>query len=214
LLLAAVATMVVMAAGIAWALVDVGTNGNDNLPGTANPDQLYGLPGNDRLLSQSSADVDEGGTGDDDVRAGDGNDQINGGPGNDSGTGPVGNSPNLERILAGQNGNDIIDGFTGADNLQGGNDNDQLDGGPQVDTLLGQDGDDFINAVDRAPGDTVSCGSGTDVAVLDATVTNEINRFEFPPGGNKDDAPGALFNPSDCEFRIYVDTLSPDGNVP
>ena len=62
--------------------VDVGTNGNDLMNGTALPDQLFGLGGNDTL---------NGGDGNDSLFGGAGNDWINGQVGNDIMDGDTGN---------------------------------------------------------------------------------------------------------------------------
>lgn len=81
-----------------------------------------------------------------------GNDFINGFAGNDH--------------LFGGAGNDTLVGGDGVDVLSGGAGADKLVGGPGKDKLIGGPGNDTINAHDRAGGDVVNCGAGTDTAIF------------------------------------------------
>lgn len=105
LMLLAVACTLVLAATATAARLDVirGTNGPDNLNGTAGGDLIYGRGGNDIIRAHDGNDVAYGGSG---------NDVVRGGPGND--------------ILYGQSGNDAIWAGGGADVQYGGSGNDVL----------------------------------------------------------------------------------------
>lgn len=69
--------------------------------------------------------------------------------------------------MAGLNGDDRLYGLAGDDILIGGRGDDELYGGSGGDALLGGSGDDFIEARDGEQ-DYVACGSGADVASVDA----------------------------------------------
>jgi Ca2+-binding RTX toxin-like protein len=60
-----------------------GTNGNDNLNGTAEIDLILGLRRNDRLNGRGGNDSLDGGSGNDTLNGGPGNDTLSGGSGND-----------------------------------------------------------------------------------------------------------------------------------
>ena len=105
LMLLAVASALLLASTAAAARLDVirGTDGPDNLNGTAGADLIYGRGGNDIIRAHDGNDV---------VYGGSGNDVVRGGPGND--------------ILYGQSGNDVIWAGAGADVQYGGGGNDVL----------------------------------------------------------------------------------------
>lgn len=69
--------------GFAQALVEQGTNGDDNINGTSRPDTLGGGSGNDVINGEGGADILNGGPGNDRINGSSGDDRINGGPGND-----------------------------------------------------------------------------------------------------------------------------------
>jgi Ca2+-binding RTX toxin-like protein len=68
--------------------------------------------------------------------------------------------------LGGYNGNDTLDGLGGQDTLRGGSGNDAITGGAGPDTILGENNNDEIFAEDGEV-DTITCGSGTDIAHAD-----------------------------------------------
>ena len=55
LLLALMATTLVMASGLAWAVTKIGTNGPETLRGTNRDDNLIGKAGDDVLFGERSA---------------------------------------------------------------------------------------------------------------------------------------------------------------
>jgi Ca2+-binding RTX toxin-like protein len=104
--------------------------------------QLYGGPGNDRLVAPFGAgtrNVLEGGTGDDSISGGRGRDTIHGGEGNDGLEGRSGDDS-----LYGESGNDHMYGNAGQDVLFGGAGNDNLYGNENEDFLDGESGNDRL----------------------------------------------------------------------
>lgn len=139
------------------------------------PGILRGLGGDDTLVSNGSSS---------DLQGGDGND-----------------------TLRGQGGNDKLDGGAGDDFVEGGFDDDILTGGPGKDSLVGDEtrsntigtGNDRIDARDGIK-ELVSCGPGSDVAVLDAddeipvdtqNLCETVDRAAAPPGGGGGGGTGA-----------------------
>ena len=156
--------------------VDVGTNGNDLMIGTALPDQLFGLGGNDTL---------NGGDGNDSLFGGAGNDFINGQVGNDIMDGDTGNDTFVVNSLAdvvveaagAGGGTDTVqawvNGYTLANNVENlllvlpsglnGNGNalnNTITGNTQANVINGGGGNDTINGL--AGNDTLDGGTGTD----------------------------------------------------
>lgn len=161
----------------------VGTDAAEVLPGTPGNDSLYGRAGDDVLL---------GGPGEDELDGGLGADALSGGPDRDAvsyegapvdvtldGVANDGIPGERDNVLLdtedvyGTEGPDKLTG-NGLDNILDGNGgNDQIVGGPGVDGLFGGEGDDIINSRDGSP-DTVDCGPGTDVAIIDSRDSNGV----------------------------------------
>jgi Ca2+-binding RTX toxin-like protein len=168
LLLALMATTLVVASGVALAVNEVGTNGPDTLRGTNGADNLYGRGGNDDIFGLGGSDNLLGGPGRDNVLGGNeerplgGDKNLAGGPGNDRVLGGLGSDN-----LVGNSGNDLVDGHRGSDDITGEGGTDLLVDGPfretAVDRLSGGDGNDVF-FVDNRPAtrDFVTCGSGFD----------------------------------------------------
>jgi len=74
-------------------------------------------------------------------------------------------SDKAERIY-GRGGDDIIKGRGGNDCLFGGSGDDDINGGKGKDRISGGTGDDTIHARDGRK-DTIDCGKGHDVAIID-----------------------------------------------
>lgn len=115
----------------------VGSDGQDELHGTDDDDQLIALEGNDRIF---------GGDGDDQIEASDGNDRADGGDGDDE--------------IDGEDGNDWLSGGDGDDEIDGGDGNDRLDGGAGEDEMNGDEGHDLLHGGDDY--DTLRGGEGSD----------------------------------------------------
>jgi RTX calcium-binding nonapeptide repeat (4 copies) len=81
------ALMLVLAAGVALAVLEVGNNNPNHLEGTSGDnegqDTLFGLGAGDVLVGRSAADQLVGGTGPDRLEGNDGNDTLIGGGGQD-----------------------------------------------------------------------------------------------------------------------------------
>jgi CSLREA domain-containing protein len=119
----------------------VGTDGNDNLQGTAGDDVVVLLDGNDTFDGQKGNDLVCAGAGDDEILGAAGGDDIFGEGGEDT--------------LSGQKGNDELSGGSGDDDtMKGGPGNDQIAGGSGVsDNCNGGDGiDSFIGGSAGAAG--------------------------------------------------------------
>ena len=113
------------------ALVQQGSNGNDNLYAYSTGNTLSGLDGNDYLYGASGKDILRGDGGNDVLYGNDGDDTLDGGLGSDTLYGGNGN----DRLLGGE-GNDYLNGEDGDDILDGGAGNDRLSGGNGADTYV------------------------------------------------------------------------------
>ena len=176
LLLSAVATMVLVDAGVALAVSVTFTNAADD--------------SNNPAVATIAADMLAMGGGRDICNALAGNDEIFGDHGSDN-TGALG--PGVS--LYGAGGDDTIVGGTGSDSLGGGNWNDFLFAGTGADAVDGGGGNDYINVSDHVAGnDTVDCGPGTDRVVRDRDLTtgnvdvvvncdNNVSGVSVSPGG-------------------------------
>ena len=141
-----------------------GGPGNDNFIGdsTCNEihggvgnDTLIGLGGDDDLIGDSGNDLLLGGTGVDFLNGGIGNDTLRGGPSYDDLLGGTGDDS-----LRGGLSADTLWGETGDDTLRGGKGRDELEGGSGNDVLFGGRGADNL---DGGPGaDTLTGGAGAD----------------------------------------------------
>ena len=156
LMLAAMALVLLLASGVAWAVNKIGTNGPDTLRGTNGDDNLLGKGGNDVLFSLN------------------GRDNLLGGPGKDIvlGENERFNSSRGDKNLRGDLGNDIVVGGRGSDNVLGDAANDFLVDGPDrefsLDRVSGGDGNDvFFVANAPAAKDIVTCADGFDRVLAD-----------------------------------------------
>jgi len=134
----ALAAILIAPAGLAQAVKQTGTSGNDDLcpelflgafwlnipvpiPDLSGKDHLKGSDGNDKICGEGGDDKLDGNRGDD---------LLIGGPGKDK--------------LKGGDGNDFMIGGPDKDNMHGGDGNDQMFGGAGDDHLKGQDGNDEV----------------------------------------------------------------------
>lgn len=145
-----------------------GTNGNNNISGTALADRIDGKRGNDTILAGDGADTIFGGDDNDLITGGFGNDQIDGGTGTDTaiflgnagapsnrgvfvnltnGTATGGDGTDtlvsIENVVA-SNFDDFITGSSGANRLTGNDGSDTFYATPGADTILGGNGLDAI----------------------------------------------------------------------
>ncbi len=155
LLVAMMATTLVLASGLALAVNKVGTDGPDTLRGTNGPDNLFGNGGNDDLFGLGGRD---------DLAGGEGNDWVLGGNERRPGGG--------DKNLAGGSGNDGIIPGVGSDKAVGGEGNDFFSeptfGEDSKDKYVGGKGNDVFVANNRpAARDVVVCGDGFDRVLAD-----------------------------------------------
>ena len=152
-LLATMALTLLVASGVAWAVIKVGGPGPDTLMGTKGPDTLAGRGSSDWIDGRAGKDV------------------IHGGPGDDDPLSPaIGN-------LDGGSGADLISGGPGGDLMYDGGDSavDILYGGGGNDFI--------ISASYNRPAarDIVSCGAGRNFASVDPKdiVRNDCERVQL-----------------------------------
>nr|MBA3585322.1 VCBS repeat-containing protein [Gemmatimonadota bacterium] len=129
-----------------------GLQGDDCLLGGDGKDKLSGAEGNDRLQGDGANDILGGGSANDRLTGGAGDDKLSGGSGRDTHSGGA--------------GRDKLSGGTGNDRLSGGAGNDTINGGQGTNRPSGGSGNDTINSA-NGKRETVSCGSGRDVARAD-----------------------------------------------
>lgn len=142
----------------------VGTAGNDIVYALAGNDVIAGRAGDDELSGDAGDDLIDGDEDNDTIFGGDGDDRLFGGTGNDTISGDAGN----DRIF-GEDGNDILDGGAdddflygqaGDDILDGGDGDDVVDGGEGIDTLSGGLGRDRLQG--GLGNDTLNGGDDSD----------------------------------------------------
>jgi Ca2+-binding RTX toxin-like protein len=160
LLLSAMATMVVVSAGVALAVAVIGTVNADTCSALVPPasnfaDEIALAGGNDTCNGLNDADQISGDSGDDMLSGGNGNDQISGDSGDD--------------MLSGGNGNDEIYGDSGEDEITGGIGADDLYGGGGTNVVNGAAGaGDFVSVVDGDTDDSAEGGpQGGDICAVD-----------------------------------------------
>ena len=197
----------------------VGTDGDDEIVGTAEndvifaaklydtvsggdgDDYIYGEGGNDDLHGDAGNDTIEGGDGFDFLAGGEGNDVLDGGLVKDSLEGGLGD----DSILGGQNA-DSIDGGFGNDTLLGGLGKDTIFGQAGVDIISGGNSDDWIDGGDDADrilgengDDKIYGGNGADY--VDGGLGSDMIQ-----GGASNDTLFGSWSPdqSDMSAEMYV----------
>jgi Ca2+-binding RTX toxin-like protein len=146
-------------------------DGDDRIVGGAGDDTLYGGYGDDEVLGQAGVDLVKGSPGADVLDGGADFDFLFGEAGADVviGGGDFdyifgGGGPD---IIDGGPGADFLSGDGGADTLLGGAGDDEIVGGGGTDVMDGDGGNDLLRGRDGEV-DSMTCGSGTDVARIDA----------------------------------------------
>lgn len=215
MLSASVVLVVLLASGVAFALIVdcmegenfcVGTNKDDTINGSEVTDHIYGLAGADEMFGNGGDDEAFGGKGIDTIRGGEGVDDVEGGRGPDKLYGEGGNDDmedqswrctnrrgcfDEKNLLDGGEGNDYLFGYT------------KLYGGPGDDDLgAGYAFNETRTVLNGGPGlDTI-----TGNVSADTVYAQDGERDEISCGGNKDtvyfDAGIDVVNPATCERRI------------
>lgn len=134
---------------------ELGTDGADSLPGTADNDHIQALAGQDTLAGFAGADTLEGGAGNDLAYAGPGADLLRG----DAGADTLYGGPDNDTLEGGAD-NDLLGGGTGNDSLVGGDGNDALWTAAGDDTGLGGAGNDTLGGA--GGNDSLDGGTGND----------------------------------------------------
>jgi Ca2+-binding RTX toxin-like protein len=148
-------------------------NGDPNtITGTVYDDTIHGHGNDDTISGKGGADTLYGGDGDDKLF---GTDEYQTGLADGHQTSVDGND-----VIDGNGGRDTVVGASGADELRGGENDDIIIEGPAndaaQDTMLGNEGNDKLNAVsDPASRDVVDCGSGTDEVQADPLDDINVN---------------------------------------
>ena len=171
-----------------------GTQGADDLRGSASANTFYGFAGNDTINGQDGVDavnyaLDEsrGGLGGVDVNLASGTAR--------DGFGSTDTLSFIEQVV-GTNFNDVLVGDGLRNTLIGGGGDDFIDGGDDVDVLVGGDGNDVIIATEnvRGIGDTIRPGSGINTVTATAVIV---------PGSGRRDGHDITF--SDIQSSVVVD---------
>jgi Ca2+-binding RTX toxin-like protein len=162
----------VIASGVALAVIRLGGPGDDRLIGTNGADRLNGKGGNDSIAGLGGNDLH--------LYGGFGNDALSGGPGDDYITGSGINGDKGSDLLLGNAGHDFMEGGLGPDRLYGGAGFDQLDEGlsplsqeawrpdRSADILMGGGGSDVIVAFTGSKvKDLIRYGGGFDRVLVD-----------------------------------------------
>jgi hypothetical protein len=124
-------------ASLPRAMVQTGTDGDDDLTGTNAKDLIFAKAGDDAVDALGGSDRVYAGPGQDLVSGGGGGDRLFGGGGHDGLDGGLGRDR-----LDGGRGNDRLFGFAGRDRLLGARGDDRLFGGAHRDILVGGPGRD------------------------------------------------------------------------
>lgn len=157
-----------------------GTNGNDTLPGTSNPDIIRGFAGTDDIAGEDLGNPQNLETDSDFLFGEAGNDFLSGVSGDDFLFGGEGNDS-----LSGGAGNDFLDGWGGDDDIGGGEGNDSLSGGAGNDFLDGWGGDDVLGGGDGSDlfrFNSLEEGVDTITDFASALDTIQVNDTDFGGG--------------------------------
>ena len=170
---------------VATTFVDSGTDGgNDQLFGGGGDDTLYGGAGHDLLRGNVGNDLLYGGTGDDYLDGGQGDDLLDGGDGYDrlsyfgSATGPVTIDLRIQGVAQ--------DTGQGMDTLIG---IEHAGGTTFGDTLIGNDGDNFLRGSSDGAGDDTVDGQGGNDLIEDGAGNHQLeggtgsDTFLYAPTG-------------------------------
>ena len=196
-------------------IVRYGTQGDDNIEGTAEQEAVFGQAGNDTIYTRQGDDLVYGGDGDDYIDTCEDNDKIYGENGNDT-------------IVTGW-GNDTVYGGDGNDSIHNTGDRDYLDGGDGNDTLIGYwaGGDTFIGGKGNDDitasstndtfifnlgdgNDTILDSQGTDTIKFGEGITAENTIFT---GLDQDNAMIITFTNSDDSILIKNATVAPENRI-
>jgi Ca2+-binding RTX toxin-like protein len=174
-----------------------GTDGADQIVGSATQDRILAGAGNDTVSGQDGNDRLEGGEGDDRITGGKGDDTILGGEGHDT--------------LNGNSGSDTLAGWAGNDVLLGEAGNDVLDGGAGNDSLSSGSGDDTVVA--DAGNDTIDGGSGFDTIDFSGALSEVRVDLGLRLAEGGETGTDSVVSIESVIGSAYADTLTGDKNA-
>ncbi|WP_308368568.1 MULTISPECIES: calcium-binding protein [unclassified Microbulbifer] len=181
-----------------------GTEGNDEIYGHADADNITAGAGDDTVYGRAGNDTIDGGLGQDSLYGESGDDEIHGGDGADTILGGAGNDR-----LYGDEGDDVIEDYSGENLIRGGIGDDQLTGNGSLygdegaDTLTGSgllDGGAGNDLITGEGSDTLVGGSGGDViSAFSQFFTQNSNTLE---GGTGNDTLFGSFGNDEYRFNL------------
>ena len=139
-------------------VITYGTDGSDNIEGTAQQEAVFAGSGNDTIYTRQGDDLVYGGNGDDYIDTCEDND-----------------------IIFGEDGNDTINTGSGDDVVYGGSGNDSIYNEFGNDYIDGGDGDDYIET--RSGNDTIVGGRGND-SIYDNSGGNDTFIYNLGDGND------------------------------
>lgn len=139
-------------------VITYGTDGSDNIEGTAQQEAVFAGSGNDTIYTRQGDDLVYGGNGDDYIDTCEDND-----------------------IIFGEDGNDTINTGSGDDVVYGGSGNDSIYNEFGNDYIDGGDGDDYIET--HSGNDTIVGGRGND-SIYDNSGGNETFIYNLGDGND------------------------------
>jgi Ca2+-binding RTX toxin-like protein len=189
--------------------------GDDRVSGGAGADVLEGEGGGDAVSGGEGTDRVEGGDGEDVLSGGPDADRIVGGPARDAvaygsepgvvvrlaartgRTGDPGDEDRIEEVenVDGGSRGDTLTGTSGPNRIVSGAGDDYLDGAAGVDRLDGGPSADLVASRDGVRDEPVSCGPGTDLAIVDAQDPvvrrgpNRCEQVDAAGAGSRDEKP-------------------------
>ena len=139
-------------------VITYGTDGSDNIEGTAQQEAVFAGSGNDTIYTRQGDDLVYGGNGDDYIDTCEDND-----------------------IIFGEDGNDTINTGSGDDVVYGGSGNDSIYNEFGNDYIDGGDGDDYIET--RSGNDTIVGGKGND-SIYESSSGNDTFIYNLGDGND------------------------------
>ncbi|HCP81620.1 MAG TPA: hypothetical protein DIT67_08515, partial [Octadecabacter sp.] len=163
----------------AFALGQLGTDGDDTINGSYRDEELFGFSGNDELNGFSGHDRLDGGAGNDILDGGLRDDTLIGGAGNDTLTDASG-----DNALYGEDGDDRIEGGSGDDFHDGGDGDDYILGSSGIDSFYGGQGIDTIDFTYSTNDVFIDLSSST--ATFTSGLIEVVSDFEHILSGSGD----------------------------
>ncbi|MBB3060167.1 calcium-binding protein [Microbulbifer rhizosphaerae] len=165
-----------------------GAEGNDEIYGHADADNITAGAGDDTVYGRVGNDTIDGGLGQDSLYGESGDDEIHGGDGADTILGGAGNDR-----LYGDEGDDVIEDYSGENLIRGGIGDDQLTGNG---SLYGDEGADTLTGsglLDGGAGNDLITGEGSDT-LIGGSGDDVISAYSQPFTQNSNTLEGGIGN--------------------